>query len=229
MQTSGSPTTDTIVLYDAARGGTPNEQGALRYHSSPGAQATQSFAEGATLLDSTQERRDAAGYTLLPGAIPPLDRQAGYTLSFSVQVVAEAHGWSDKDDDGIGDRAGFSVIALSSDAIGIELGFWQDEIWAQEEGAAEPPDGVLFTHAEGVQFDTAGSLTHYTLAVQADSYQLHGEGRLLLHGKLRNYQAFEGPVNPYRTPNFVFLGDNTSTAQAIVRLGEISLKLHADT
>jgi hypothetical protein len=82
---------------------------------------------------------------------------------------------------------------------------------------------VLFTHAEEVEFDTASRLIHYTVVVQAASYHLYGEGRLLLHGKLRNYQAFEGPVNPYRTPNFVFLGDNTTSAQAIVRLGGIAL------
>jgi len=53
-------------------------------------------------------------------------------LSFTVQVVEEYHADSDKDGDGVGDRAGFSVIALSSDAQGIEVGFWKDQIWAQE-------------------------------------------------------------------------------------------------
>jgi hypothetical protein len=226
MQASKATSTRSIVLYDAARGGVPNEQQSLHFHLSPDARAVQRFADGTTLLDTTADRRDAAGYVPLPGEIPALNRVAGYSLSFSVQVVAEMHDWSDKNGDGIGDRAGFSVIVLSSDGHGIELGFWEDEVWAQEEGSAEPPDGTLFTHSEGVQFDTTTALIPYTLTIQGDSYHLYGAGRPLLDGRLRDYRAFDGPVNPYRTPNFVFLGDDTSSAQAVVRLGDVALTLH---
>lgn len=226
MQSSETTSARRIALYDAARGGAPDGQGSLHFHTSPDAQAIQRFADETTLLDTTAERRDAAGYVLLPGSVPPLNRLAGYSLGFSVQIVSEMHGWSDKNGDGIGDRAGFSVIVLSSDGLGIELGFWQDEVWAQEEGSAEPPEGTLFTHGEGVQLDTTAGLISYLLVVQADSYHLYGAGRPLLDGRLRDYRAFDGPVNPYRTPNFVFLGDDTSSAQAVVRLGDIALTLY---
>jgi hypothetical protein len=46
----------------------------------------------------------------------------------------------------------------------------------------------------------------------------------VLSGGLRNYSAFSGPINPYILPNFVFLGDNTSSASATVELGPIVLQ-----
>jgi hypothetical protein len=214
---------NTITLYDAALGGTPDTQGKLVFRTSPEAIAAQTFADGCTILDSNASQKDAAGYSPDPRAIPALDRAAGYALSFSVQVVAEYHADSDKDGDGVGDRAGFSVIALSSDTKGIELGFWQDEVWAQEQGVAEPPAGTLFTRAESAPFDTAARLAAYTLTVLGDSYDLSSDGVSILRGRLRDYTTFEGPVNPYRTPNFIFLGDDTTSARAIVKLSFVAV------
>jgi hypothetical protein len=213
----------TITLYDAALGGTPDTQGKLAFRASPEALATQAFADGCTMLDSMANQPDAAGYFANPRALPALDRAAGYALRFSVQLVAEYHADSDKNGDGLGDRAGFSVIVLSSDTKGIELGFWEDRIWAQEQGAAEPPGGTLFTHAESAGFDTTGRMIAYTLAVRADSYALSSDGVTILRGQLRDYTAFDGPVNPYRTPNFIFLGDDTGSARAVIRLAFVAL------
>ncbi len=53
-----------------------------------------------------------AGWSTTGGV---MDRTTGYTLSFDLQVGSESHVSND--------RAGFSVIALSSDLQGIELGF----------------------------------------------------------------------------------------------------------
>jgi hypothetical protein len=214
---------ETITLYDATLGGTPDTQGKLAFRASPDAIATQIYADGCTILDSIASQTDAAGYFADPRAIPALDRAAGYALRFTVQVVAEYHADSDKDGDGIGDRAGFSVIVLSSDTKGIELGFWEDQIWALEQGAAEPPAGTLFTHAEGAWFDTTGRMNAYTLAMRDDHYDLSSNGATILRGRLRDYTTFEGPVNPYRTPNFIFLGDDTGSARAVIRLAYVAL------
>src|SRR5262249_22188382 len=196
-----TPPAATIVLYDATHGGTPDAQGKLAYRDARATAATQSFADGATTLDTMANQADPAGYIADPRSIPPLDRERGYALHFRVQVVAEYHADSDKNGDGLGDRAGFSVITLSSDTRGIELGFWQDQIWAQEDGAAEPPNGTLFTRAESAPFDTATHLTDYTLTIRGDDYELSSAGVAILHGRLRDYTTFEGPVNPYRPPN----------------------------
>lgn len=212
-----------LVLYDAALGGTPDAQGKLVYRASPGAVATQAFADGATTLDTMASTADAAGYFGNPRRVPALDRAAGFALSFVVQVVAEEHAGSDKNGDGVGDRAGFSVIVLGNDRRGIELGFWLDQVWAQADGAAEPPAGTLFTHAEHAPFDTT-QLSAYTLTLQGDAYDLSSGGRSILRGPLRDYTAFEGPVNPYRTPNFVFLGDNSGSARATIQLTFAALR-----
>jgi hypothetical protein len=221
-------TEHTITLYDAALGGTPDTQGQLTYRDSRAAAAGQSFADGVTTLDTTTNQKDSAGYFADPRAIPALDRQRGYALHFTVQVVEEYHADSDKDGDGVGDRAGFSVIALSSDTKGIELGFWKDQVWAQEQGAAEPPAGTLFTHAESAPFDTASRMVTYALAVRGDEYELSSDGSPILRGRLRDYTTFEGPVNPYRTPNFIFLGDDTGSARALIRLAYVALTLQDD-
>jgi hypothetical protein len=126
----------SIVLYDGALGGTPDTQGKMRYRTSRGAVASQSFADGCTTLDSTANQQDAAGYMAEPAAIPALDRAAGYEITFDVQLIEEYHDDSDKNGDGVGDRAGFSVLVLGSDTKGIEIGFWADRVWAQEDGAA---------------------------------------------------------------------------------------------
>jgi hypothetical protein len=143
-----------------------------------------------------------------------------------MQLLEEYHADSDKDGDGVGDRAGFSVIALSSDARGIELGFWPDQVWAQEDGTAEPPNGTLFTHAESALCDTISRLAAYTLTVRGDGYELSSDGATILRGRLRDYTSFDGPVNPYRTPNFIFLGDDTGSARAKIRLAHVAVHTH---
>jgi hypothetical protein len=217
----------TIVLYDATLGGTPDTQGKLAYRASPEAAAAQWFADGCTVLDSMASQRDSAGYFGPSQALPALDRAQGFALHFTVQVVDEYHADSDKDGDGVGDRAGFSAIALGSDMRGIELGFWPGEVWAQQDGAAEPPAGTLFTRAEHAPFDTSSRLVAYTLAIHGDTYTLSAGGAPILSGRLRDYTAFEGPVNPYRTPNFIFLGDDTGSARAKIRLADVGVSVGA--
>lgn len=221
---STPPTDNTlVVLYDGSLGGTPDTQGKLTYRATPSASAYQTYSDGVTILDTTANQSDAAGYYGAPALVPALDRASGYSLSFIVQLISESHEVSDKDGDGVGDRAGFSVIVLSSDTKGIELGFWQDQVWAQDDGDAEPPGGTLFTHAESAPFDTTSRLIAYTLAVLGDTYRLSSDGVAILGGDLRDYTTFEGPVNPYRRSNFIFLGDNTSSAKARIKLSYVAV------
>src|SRR3712207_6691915 len=81
----------SVVLYDGARGGTPDTQGQLIYRTSPSPSATHTFADGMTMLDTILHQRDAAGYMVDPAAAHLLDRASGYVLSFAVQIVAETH------------------------------------------------------------------------------------------------------------------------------------------
>ena len=143
-------TTQTTILYDGELGGTPDTQGFdyLAFATS----ASQTYSNGVTTLDTTAVRADQAGY--FAKEHPSLDRQNGYSVQFTTQIAEENHASQH--------RAGFSLIVLSTDLQGIELGFWSNEIWAQEGGS-----DALFTHAEGVNFDTTAALTEYELQIEA--------------------------------------------------------------
>lgn len=211
---SGAPATR---LYDGALGTMPQQQG-WAYGGLPlGALPTPTIGGGATTLTTTAALTIQAGFSAARGGflgstapVPELSRTQGFTVTFRVQVQGETHSGND--------RAGFSVIVLASDRRGIELGFWQNEIWAQEGGTSK-----LFTHAEGATFDTTSALTTYELVVQGDAYRLLSGGQQVLAGAVRDYTAFSGPINPYTTPNYLFFGDNTTSAAAVMRLALIEV------
>jgi hypothetical protein len=135
-----------------------------------------------------------------------MDRSTGYTLSFDLRINAETHTSND--------RAGVTVIALSSDLQGIELGFWTTEVWAQNVG---------FTHGEGTSaFNPTAGVISYDLTIQGSSYTLKANDTQVLTGSLRNYSASDFP---YTTPNFVFFGDNTFQAAANSHLGAVEFTM----
>ena len=152
----------TVTLYDGSLNTAPSSQG---WNLIPlGGVPTVSVGGGATTLNTTSSDGISAGYFRSNST---LNRTTGYTLSFTVQLLAEDHSnlaaQNNTAVDNIADRAGFSVIVLSSDRRGIELGFWTNDsnttnrIWAQNDGAvkADPnnaPAGTRFTHAEGTSF-----------------------------------------------------------------------------
>jgi hypothetical protein len=119
-------------------------------------------------------------------------------------------------------RSGFSVIVVSNrltnetQPYGIEFGFWQNSIWAQNVG---------FTRGESVAFDTTKTVNDYRLSVKDQRYQLfvNNSSTPILQGTLRQYQFTPPPgyANPYTTPNTIFLGDNSSSAGAEVTLTKV--------
>jgi hypothetical protein len=196
----------TVTLYDGTLNtGTPDTQG-FSYLTEPifSPQASQSFANGVTTLTTTLQISDKAGYFAKNPPMPQLDRTAGYTVRFTAQVLEELHNNNN--------RAGFSVIVLSSDLKGIELGFWEDQVWAQA-------DMPRFTHAETTTLDTTASLIAYELRILGNSYTLTGGGASL-SGPLRDYSE-EG--QPYTIDNFLFLGDDTTSASARIRLAKVDI------
>lgn len=206
--------TDTAVLYDGALGTLPGDQG-FEFVAFPGG-PTQVVDNGGTILDTTAANAFYAGYFGRQELVPRLDRTAGYTITLAVQLLAETHANND--------RAGFSLIVLSDDGeagthLGIELAFWEDEIWAQDD---DNQGGALFTHAEGISLDTH-TPRRYHLAILNDTYTLSSDGAPLLTGRLRDYSNFAGFPDPYETPNFLFLGDDTSSAAARIKLDYVAI------
>ena len=193
------------TLYDASLGTLPEAQGWSYGVIDFGTLKT--MAGNSVLLDTSVSTLTSAGWSRI--AAPPLDRSRGFTLLFTAQLNAEAHN--------NGNRAGFSVIVLGPDTNGIELAFWTNTIFAQ----SGPPG--LFTHAEDVAFTTTGSFVEYALTLGATNYVLRANGTPVLSGPVRDYTSFSGPVNPYRTPNFMFFGDDTTSASASVNVRRLAL------
>jgi hypothetical protein len=204
----------TLILYDAASGTLPSAP-LMTFIAVPLGQTLPTYADGVTIMDTTPSGTNTyAGWIANGSAItgfPILDRSAGFQLNFAIQVEDESHANNS--------RAGFSVILLGEDARGIELAFWRDEIWAQ----SDVNTGGLFTHGEGTPFATTTGLTEYQLTIVGDTYSLTASAEPILTGPLRDYSKFEGFPDPYETPSFLFLGDNTTSAESRVRLSLVSI------
>jgi hypothetical protein len=218
-----------VTLYNGQLGGTPSSQGWLNLGNTG---ATENASGGVTNLNSFSSNNIYAGYsnrnvsvslfpfaitptTLVNPSFPTLDRNAGYTLSFTVQILNQVN-------DGVNgpNRAGFSVIALSSDQQGIEIGFRSSDIFSQS--------GSSFTVGEinnsGAIAPLLSALTTYNLNVLGNTYTLTSGATNILSGSLRDYTAATGFAgNIYRTADFVFLGDNTTSARANINLGAVSV------
>ncbi|MFN5469717.1 MAG: hypothetical protein ACK5AM_16540 [Pirellulaceae bacterium] len=136
---------------------------------------------------------------------PELVRSQGFQLAFRTQILSEQHGSIH--------RAGWSVLLLGQDRKGVELGFWENEIWAQTQSP-------LFQHGEGVTIDTRIT-RDYRLQILGDRYALAADGLTILEGDVKDYSSFG---TPYSLPNFLFLGDNTSSAGGAAILGSVSLQ-----
>lgn len=216
---------ETIVLYDGSLNTTPDQQG-WKYITNPlpppfgpGSSAVQSASGGATNLDTTAKRDEQAGYfskvehPSLPSyshpLVPQLERYSGFAISFQVQILKEIH---DKERN---NRAGFNVIVITNDLKGLELGFWINEVFALED---DVPD---FSRDEETAFDTTTGLVTYDLSISGDTYEFLADGVTILSGPLRDYSSF-GP--PYDIADFLFFGDDTTSASAKIRLASIAFK-----
>lgn len=201
----------SVVLYDAALGTRPSAQG-WAYLADPlfGASARETLADGAAVLDSMPAVSDKAGwFSHLPPLArhptqPSLDSEQGFLVSFVARVAEETHRTEH--------RAGFSVIVTAANLSAIELGFWTDQVWAQS--------GPDFQHAESAALDTVSALRRFDLEIHGDRYRLSADGAEVLSGDLRRYDSFG---LPYQIPEFLFFGDDTTSAAGRVVLTRISV------
>ncbi|MEG4836842.1 Ig-like domain-containing protein, partial [Microcoleus sp. B9-D4] len=231
-----SETSATVLgptpLYNGLLGNTPSSQNWLSLANlnlaPPTARASEFFNGNGVNLNSTAANSIYAGYTNNPlnPSFPPLDRTTGFSLSFNLQMISESRTRPE--------RAGFSIVAVTSDRKAIEIGFQRlsatsGNIFAQGDGITPNQSGQtngLFLAAENVPYNT-NIATNYTLRVQGDKYFLSNGSNLILEGPLRDYSGFSGLIDPYETPNFLFLGDDTTSAQANINLTRVSLQTPA--
>ncbi len=201
-----------LTLYDGASGGTPDQftPQQLTFFTVGGGTENYSPTEQATQLQTTNLQY--AGYSnfapsgsLVNPNFPVLDRVVGYQIRFTMNLLAESRTNND--------RAGFSVLAVSSDAgsgvlSSIEIGIQGDRVFSQETG---------FTAGESAAFNALSEgYVDYELSVVGTTYRFTANGTELLTGSLRDYTSWDsgGLPDPYEIPNFIFFGDNTTSASA---------------
>jgi hypothetical protein len=203
-----------LILYDAASGEIPDSS-VMGFTAFPPEGASLSFDNGSSVLDSTITGTDTYAGFVASGAIttgfPILDSSTGFQVDFTLQVERESHDSNH--------RSGMSVIVLDSAARGIEMSFWTNQIWVQNDDTT----GSLFTQGEAVTFDTTASPVAYQITMVGEIYTLNANGQTILTGPLRDYSAFDRFPDPYETPNFLFLGDDSTSAEARVRLAFLSV------
>ena len=220
---SNAVTLGATSLYTSTLGTAPNSQSWLSFTNlnlaPPFSPATATTDTGGTLLDTTAAQSIYAGYSnyisqsLVNPDFPKLDNTLGYQISFQMQLLEESRSNEN--------RAGFSIVAVSQDATkAIEIGFQKV---SDTEGNIFAQGGPTFTSAENVSFNT-NEATHYVLAVEGDNYTLLADGVQILTGALRDYTSFEGAIDPYETPNFIFLGDDTTSAQGSFLLSQVAVE-----
>ncbi len=148
-----------------------------------------------------------------------LDRNDGdgYTVEVTMQTVSETHG-------GDPNRAGFSLIALSSDSFGIELGFHTNKIFSQ---------GLGFVEDDSIAIDTTSAMTKYSLSVLGNRFYLQVNDVLVWDGPLVNYTTDAAVIaaendwtqgrHVYWMTDFVFVGDNTTSAGGEFNMGNVDV------
>ena len=191
----------TQTLYNAALNSLPSAQGWSVL--AIGAAASESVAGGLYTLDTTGAGVGIYGNARISAT--PLDTAAGFTLSFSLKVLAESHTDSS--------RAGYSVLVVGADPTrAVEIAFWTDHVWTYDYSGG-------FVHGADASFAT-GAMHNYSLAVAGQQYQLSADGNLLLSGALKDYTPGGAP---YTTPNFIFFGDDTSRGVSVTQVGSVAL------
>ncbi len=134
-----------------------------------------------------------------------LDPTKGFNTTWNVQLVSESHASDNL-------RAGLSFFALGSDKKGVEIGFWQDRIFAYN-------DNQAFSPGESYSMDTMAAMHTYSLNVTGTTYKLLIDGVDRLDGSTRNYAAVRAQ---YNVANALWFGDDTSRAQSVSRWGSMS-------
>lgn len=214
----------TVTLYDGS--GLPAAQGWLvpGAINSGGANVppSETVVLGGVQVDTAANEAEYSGYSnynpstssFVNPSFPTLDRTVGYSFSFNVALNSTTNS-SDN-------RATFSVTVISSDGLGIELGFESGLVFGQS---------ADFIRLENATFNTA-ALANYTLTVLGNSYTL-SSGSQTLTGPLRNYNfnpATSNPplsFNPYQIGNFLAFADNTGQESGTFTLGATAVTTNA--
>ena len=199
--TTGEP----IALYDSLTRSSPRDQGWI-YLLDPTLRnrSRQVVVDGGVNLNTRQNPADRAGYfaRLAPHETHPklpesLDRNQEFQVGFSLHLIAESHSAPQ--------HSGFSVIVLTHDLWGVELGFHGNSVFSRSDAflRAEINESLPRSHSE--------AYLDYRLEIKDDTYRLTAGNDLVLTGSLKNYSTVG---TPYDEPNLIYFGDNSISASA---------------
>ena len=201
---------EPVILYDGNLPSLPEDQGWI-YRLDPPIrnQSRQVLVDGAFNLNTSRNLADRAGYFVRlppmethPQAPEALNRQRGYRIGFTLRILSERRAAPNQE-------AGFSLIALSRDLLGVDLGFGVGEVFARS---------ASFDRAEenrALPFPIDREYADFALDMRENEYRLSANGREILSGSLRNYSD---AGEPHTVPNLLFFGDNSESAGASVNL-----------
>lgn len=200
---------EPVILYDGDLRSLPEDQGWI-YRLEPPIrnQSRQVLVEGAINLNTSRNPADRAGYFVRfpqmephPQAPEMLNRRQGYRIGFTLRLYSERRAAPN--------QAGFSLIVLSQDLLGIELGFGAGEVFARS---------AAFGRAEenrALPFRIDKQYADFALDMRESEYRLSVNEQEILAGSLRNYSD---AGEPHTVPNLLFFGDNAESAGASVNL-----------
>ena len=205
VQVSAEP----VILYDGDLRSLPEDQGWM-YRLEPPIrnQSRQVRVDGAFNLNTGRNLADRAGYFIRlpqmethPQAPEILDRQRGYRIGFTLRILSERRAAPS--------QAGFSLIALSDDLLGVDLGFGAGEIFARTSKLERAEENRALPFRIDTQY------ADFEMDIRENEYRLSANGEEILAGSLRNYSD---AGEPYTVPNLLFFGDNAESAGASVNL-----------
>jgi hypothetical protein len=199
-----------VVLYDGSLGTAPTTQTpSLLFFNIPGGASLTTGPTSAT-LNTTFNNGIYSGLSMISPVT--LDPAVGYTVRVDAKILSSTF---TKDS-----RAGFSIIAIGSDKRGVEIGFHTNEIYALKYTAVPSPDLV---RDEVVSFDTTSAITKYELSVSGTTFTLRADGTSIMTGPTKDYAPFAGAIDPYETDNFLWFGDNTTSASGSTEFSRLEV------
>jgi hypothetical protein len=238
------------TLYDGTSGVTPNNYNAPNPYlgfttinpsniAGPAGSQTYDSTTQSTILNSSGSESYYSGYrnynatvnpsnpsvilptSLINPSFPSLDPQAGYTISFTAKMAAQTNNGANGPY-----RAGFSILVVSDNLKAIEIGFRNPNTQTNTPDIFSQNNSSFNSVGEsnGNLGDILDNFTTYNLAIAGNQYTLFTGGTILLQGALRDYSSASGFGSAvYQTPNFLFLGDDTTSAGGTTYLQNISL------
>jgi hypothetical protein len=207
-----------IMLYDGAQAGTPDTQGWLTI--TDGSDYMQAVAGGTNINTADAgnfgilSNQDIFGETLVNPEFPTLNRQQGYTVSFTGVLANESH---DGSQPSVGEiNAGWTLLATSSDNFGVQIGFRNDQFYSLSSGGE-------YDSNKAVNYSLADLTAHtFDLNIHGSEFTLFMDNHAELTGQTYDTSSFG---DFYALPNLLLMGDFSSTASVDYTLSSFSVSV----